>query len=83
MAYVNGMTASNNAFSWTCQPNINEVKPHNTRHRTKSIGFLLDFQSLYKHGWKWQINILINAMVNNIYHINKKIKNSILESIES
>lgn len=50
--YVNGMTASKRAFSWTCQPNINEVKPHRTRHRIKSNGFLIDIQSLYKHGWK-------------------------------
>lgn len=53
------MTASKRAFSWTCQPNINEVKPHNTRHRTKSNGFLIDIQSLYKHGCehKWIFEI--------------------------
>lgn len=57
------MTASSNAFSWTCQPNINEVKPHNIRHLTNPIGLLIDFQSLYKHGWKEYINILASRMI--------------------
>ena len=49
-AYLRGTVTIMIAFSWTCQPNMNDPNPHNTRHCRKDWGPLLDHHSLTRAG---------------------------------